>query len=265
MMAVDIAVKSVTKDRHKIHVHVKTDNVTTVRYVNKMGGTKSQKMTHIAKQVWQYCLMKEITITAEHLPGILNKIADWESRHVSSVSTNNWKLNPDIFKQIDHLLGPLELDLFAERMNAQISRYFSWKPDPLAVGSDAFTKIWTGEKAYAFPPFCLIPRVLAKIQKEKAQIVLIAPAWHTQAFYPMLLEMIVNNPILLPPQKDLLLSPEGHCHPLVSKQHVKTSGMADLRQTRQMQGLSADAAELWVSAWRSGTQSSLRQLLAKMG
>ena len=52
MMAVDIAVKSVTKDRHKIHVHVKTDNVTTVRYVNKMGGTKSQKLTHIAKQIW---------------------------------------------------------------------------------------------------------------------------------------------------------------------------------------------------------------------
>ena len=41
-----------------------------------------------------------------------------------------------------------------------------------------------------------------------------------------------------------------------SKQHVKTSGMADLRRTRQMQGLSADAAELWVSAWRSGTQSA---------
>ena len=41
-----------------------------------------------------------------------------------------------------------------------------------------------------------------------------------------------------------------------SKQHVKTSGMADLRQTRQMQGLSADTAELWVSAWRSGTQSA---------
>jgi hypothetical protein len=30
MLAVDIAVKSVTKDMNKIHVHVKTDNATTV-------------------------------------------------------------------------------------------------------------------------------------------------------------------------------------------------------------------------------------------
>jgi hypothetical protein len=42
---------------------------------------------------------------------------------------------------------------------------------------------------YAFPPFCLIPQTLAKIRKEKVEIVLVAPASHTQSYYPMLLEM----------------------------------------------------------------------------
>jgi hypothetical protein len=57
MLAVDIAVKSGTKDMNKIHVHVKTDNITTVRFVNKMlGETKSQKLAQVAKQMWQFFL-----------------------------------------------------------------------------------------------------------------------------------------------------------------------------------------------------------------
>jgi hypothetical protein len=52
MLAVGIAVKSVTKDMNKIHFHVKTDNVTNVRFVNKMEvETKSQKLAQVAKQM----------------------------------------------------------------------------------------------------------------------------------------------------------------------------------------------------------------------
>ena len=165
---------------------------------------------------------KEITLTAEHLPGSLNHIADWESRHVSSpLSSNNWKLNPEVFKQINSIMGPICLDLFAERRNAQVERFISWKRDPLAIGTDAFLTTWEGKDAYAFLPFCLIPRCLAKVQKEKAQMVIITPAWQSQAFYPSLLEMSVQSPILLPPQKDLLQSPRGEFHPLILNKTLK--------------------------------------------
>jgi hypothetical protein len=140
---------------------------------------------------------------------------------VSNNSTNNWKLNPEIFKQVNKILGPLDTDLFAERLNAQTNKFISWKPDQLAVGTDAFTVNWLGLNAYAFPPFCLIPKVLEKIRKELSEIVLIAPAWHTQAFYPMLLEMTIEHPVLLPPQRDLLLSPQGHYHPLVLNKSLR--------------------------------------------
>jgi hypothetical protein len=65
------------------------DNVTTLRYINKMGGTKSPKLTQIAKQILQFCLSKEITLTAEHLHGVPNQIENWESRHAFSSNTNN--------------------------------------------------------------------------------------------------------------------------------------------------------------------------------
>jgi hypothetical protein len=55
-------------------------------------------------------------ITAEHLPGIQNVQADTESRKMRN--TSNWMLNREIFKQINQKYGSLEIDLFADRLNA---------------------------------------------------------------------------------------------------------------------------------------------------
>lgn len=74
------AVKSVAKNKQNVHIHLKMDNTTAVTYVNKMGGTKSPILTNIAKDLWEYCLERKITLTAEHLPGSLNQTADLESR-----------------------------------------------------------------------------------------------------------------------------------------------------------------------------------------
>ena len=54
------------------------------------------------------------------------------------------------------------IDLFASRLNAQIPRYVSWRPEPQCVAVDAFSIQWGNEVFYAFPPFALIPRVLQK-------------------------------------------------------------------------------------------------------
>ena len=185
------------------------DNVTEVTYVNKMGGTKSPILIEIAKDLLEYCLAKKITLTAEHLPGFLNKTTDWESRNVSTISTNSWRLNPQIFTRIDLQWCPLEMDLFADRLSAQTEKYMSWKPNPFAVGTDAFLKNWEGMEAYAFPPFCLIQRCVAKVQKDKGELVIVTPTWQTQPYYAMLLNMSIADPILLPPQRNLLLSQGG--------------------------------------------------------
>ena len=149
-----------TKSKEKIHTDLKMDNVTAVTYVNKIGGTKSSILTDIAKDLWEYCLAKKITLTAEHFPEFLNQTADWESWKVSTISKNSWTLNPQIYTQIDLQWGPLGMDLFADRMNAQTEKYmsWSWKSDPFAVGTDTFLAKLEGIKAYAFPTFCLIQR-----------------------------------------------------------------------------------------------------------
>ena len=62
----------------------------------------------------------------------------------------------DRFQSISNRWGPLQVDLFAVRHNAQLPRYFSFKPDPGAVAVDAFAQDWSDLTPYAFPPFLMV-------------------------------------------------------------------------------------------------------------
>ena len=43
-------------------------------------------------------------------------------------------------------------DLIVSRVNHQINKYISWKPDPKALAIDAFSIKWNTEFYYIFPP-----------------------------------------------------------------------------------------------------------------
>jgi len=113
------------------------------------------------------------------------------------------------------------MDLFASRLSHQVPSYLSWKVDPFSRGRDAFQHCWTHLKGYAFPPFCLIGRVLQKVQLDQATLIMITPAWQSQSWYPKLLQLSIQNPILIPQCKDLLINPEGMQHPLAFHQKLQ--------------------------------------------
>ena len=178
----------------------------------EIGGTRSAQMLPTTQEIWQFCLDREIFLSAEYLPGSLNTEADWQSRNFRDSS--DWRLRVSVFKSLDKVLGPFTIDLFASRHNAQLPKYVSWKQDPFSVGVDAFQRSWRVDGLYLFPPFAMIPRCLQKIQQEQATVTLIAPPWQSQPWFPKLLSLLVRRPILLPPYKDLLTSPTQSCHPL---------------------------------------------------
>ena len=93
--------------------------------------------------------MNKITLTAENLAGRLNVKADLESRKYRKGS--NWKLEETIFQALGHIWRPMEMDLFADRLNMQLPAYASWKPDPMAQPevTDAFTCNWRKGLLYA--------------------------------------------------------------------------------------------------------------------
>ena len=168
--------------------------------------------------------------------------------------SSNWMLNRKVFSQINRLWGPIQIDLFADRLNAQVGRYMSWRPDPGALGTDASQITWDNQVCYAFHPFCLITRCLAKVLKESAEIVIVTPAWQTQPYYPMLLNMSVSSPILLPPMPNLLLCPEGNTHPLMKTQTLKLVVWKVSGDKKEAAGVSKQTSELLAAGWRQGTQ-----------
>jgi len=234
LRAASLAVRTFSKDIQPRHIHLRMDNMTAVAHVNKMGGTKSDDLIEGAKELWEFCLTNKIThMSAEHLPGLQNQVADEQSRVYKDSS--HWKLETSTFQQVVRLLGPVTIDLFADRVNTQMEKYVSWRPDPFAMATDAFSLKWNQEIYYIFPPFCLVSRVMQKIQKDQTTAILIAPTWNTQPWYPQILESLVELPILLPQTPTLLSSPILPVHPLLQTGSLhlaawKVSGVRSLRQ-----------------------------------
>ena len=145
-----------------VSVLLKIDNTTAVVYINQGGGTVSKELVSLTRDLWMWYLKRNIHIQAQYLPGVMNCIADSESRSMRDHS--DWKLDQATFQKIDRRYGPLEVDLFASRLTYQCRRYFSWRPDPLAEATDAFLQDWTTVRGFANPPWILVSRVLTKIQ-----------------------------------------------------------------------------------------------------
>lgn len=81
---------------------------------------------------------------------------------------------------------------------------------PVFKGVDAFVHKWSycdSNYAYAFPPFSIIGRVLQKVSTDQAEIVLVVPVWPTQSWFPRLLSLICDKPILLRSRHKLLTLP----------------------------------------------------------
>ena len=207
LLAATLAVKAFQKEASGISVLLQLDNATAVAYINNMGGTVSNQLKDLAKELWMWALDRDITLSAQHIPGKSNTIADMESWTIRDRS--DWMLCPRIFQAIKKEFGPLDVDLFASRLTFQIPRFFSWRPDPLAEALDAFQQDWSPLRGFANPPWCLIGRVLSHACRQEAQLVLVAPGWRGQTWYPVLLEMLWEFPRLIAPAQDLIRRPTG--------------------------------------------------------
>ena len=142
-------------------VKVRTDNIANMANILK-GGGPSPALTERAKAIWEVAQSLRLSLSAEFLPGVKNTVADSLSR---SHEPNDWKLHPALFKALDSLWGPLDVDLFASSANRQVENFFSYRPDPLALAVDAFAQDWGAWRGYANPPWPVIGRTLAQVRR----------------------------------------------------------------------------------------------------
>ena len=98
-------------------------------------------------------------------------------------------------------------DLFATHLNAKLPLYCSPIPDPQAVFEDAFCHPLKDLDVYAFPPFHLIERVVARVRETpNLSMTLVAPLWPEKTWLADLL-LLTQPPLELPPWDHLLRQP----------------------------------------------------------
>ena len=181
------------KDIANQTILVRTDNTTCVAYINHQGGTTSITLSKDAEALWELCLLRNIHLRAKHVPRIRNILADRASQRF--IDRHDWKLDPMIFRQLNRLWGPFQIDLFANRTNSQLPRFYSWTPDPFAEATDTFLQQWNKKNFWANPPWILIPRILSKVVREKTTMTLLVPFWESAPWFPMLLDLLIAPPI----------------------------------------------------------------------
>lgn len=215
LKAVHLAVLSFRRDiTSKKHVRVMSDNSTAIAYINNKGGCKSRVCNKLSQDIWQFCISHKVHISAAHIPGIHNVIADKASRQF--IDSAEWMLDPKIFDLLCREFGVPDIDLFATSMNKQLDRYVSWKPDPYSENIDAMSVPWNNYYCYIFPPFSMMWPILRKIRQQSNKALVIAPLWPTQTWFTSLLQLAIHQPIIIS-SKHLKLPGTKKMHPLCQK------------------------------------------------
>ena len=192
-------------------VAVHSDNSTALAYLWKQGGTRSSTLNAVAQELLRLCEFHSIQLLPQFIPGHLNVLADSLSRR-SQVLGSEWTLCQEAFRGLLRR-WPANIDLFATSLNHRLPVYFSLMIDLQSAGTDAMLQSWDGLQAYDFPPFGLIPRVLAKVWRSRGlELTLVAPFWPQHPWFPDLLELLLEIPFFLPRRRDLRQPHFHHYH-----------------------------------------------------
>lgn len=222
------------------NILVASDNSTVVAYINKQGGTRSRPLWLETLPLLELAIQKKWQLRARHIPGRLNVIADQLSRAGQLLPTE-WSLHPDVAHWIFQHLGVPLVDLFATRYNNKLPLFVSPVPDPRALDTDALSMSWENLMAYAFPPHQILPQVLQKIRLTKScSVILVAPLWPNQSWFPALIELADPDPLPLPLWPSLLKQPrtnQFHWNPALLKLHAWKLVRSPSRQPAFLKGL----------------------------
>jgi transposase InsO family protein len=112
-----------------------------------------------------------------------------------------WRLNPQLFRELQVKFGKHTLDAFATKANAQLPTFGS------AVGAaraykkgrcvgKALSVSWKGHNVYAFPPVRLLEAVVQKVRKDECWATVVTPADASIPGFKLLQDLSARAPLL---------------------------------------------------------------------
>ena len=164
-----------------------SDSSTVESYIFHQGGTHSFSLCQLALDLLRWYRQRKILLSASHIVGDQNLVADFLSR--GNFLPSEWTLDENIFVLVCQSFGQPEVDLFASALNYRLPRFCSRTADSQTWAVDAFSTPWRNFLGYVLLPFGLFPKVLVKIALEESEILLLAPLWPSRPWFPRLLSL----------------------------------------------------------------------------
>ena len=156
----------IVTDSHNVFTHMTTGRVRAVDSVTTVQG------------IFLFAFHNKIRMSFQWVPREQNVEADALSKLQGGADEH--RLNPSVFRELVHAMGPFAVDLFASHTNHLLPKYFSRHYTPTSAGVDAFAQPWHG-LCWANPPFAILGRVLQYAASTLASLCLICPFWPSAA------------------------------------------------------------------------------------
>ena len=211
-----LSIHALIRDKRSITVSLNMDNTTAVAYVNHQGGTHSPKLLQLALQLWNWCAQRDIVLVAHHVPGKSNSLADRESRVL--VDNSDWMLDPSLIRP---LLSDCKTDLCLEAYTP------AFVLCQLETGSPrlplrCIQSQLAGTQGLRVSPVQLDSKGPGQNNIRSGRSLLVAPVWQAQLWWPLLLHLLIQPPILLPVSPHLLTDPAEPqaIHPMFPRLHL---------------------------------------------
>ena len=124
---------------------------------------------------------------------------------------HEWSLHPEVLNLIFRLWGTPVVDRFATVHNTHLPQFMALVPEPRALAINALSQDWQGRSMYMFPPFLLLNKVIQKLRTtQTGEVILIAPWWPSQPWFPHLLRLSVDHLLRFFHYRRNLLSQQGY-------------------------------------------------------
>ena len=151
-------------------------------------------------------------IPTSQSPGQATMVMVYGEEYPPQSSTSAGCLQHHSRQRVEDHERQVRLKTLSSDISQNQSEYVSWRPYPMAMTTDAFTMDWAQIRGYANPPWSFMGRVMAQTHKQQAELVLVAPVWKAQVWYPVLLDMLVDIPLLISQREDLIQPTHSESH-----------------------------------------------------
>ncbi len=167
LLAVDLALKQFLPTVRHSHVIAMTDNTTVVGQITNQGGTHSRALYALTRDLLLWCDANDVLLSARHIPGRLNVLADRLSRR-HQVFQTVWSLAPSMAARTRKLWGA------PTWIPSPQTRFTSFRSTSLPYRTSApggRTRSLSGDElwAYVYPPAPLVSQSLEFIEETRAR------------------------------------------------------------------------------------------------